>query len=61
MWRRATTRPGSVADGEQRRWVAAGSFTEVTCFKHDDPPFDGDPISKVTQWVDIANVLHAQH
>ena len=53
--------PGSIADGEQRRWVAAGTFSSLTCYKHDDPPFDDDPIHKAIQWVDIANVLHAEH
>ena len=60
-WLLKDTVQGSVADGEQRRWVAAGTFSELTCYKHDDPPFDNDPINKVTQWVDIASVLHAHH
>tara|TARA_B100000795_G_scaffold1227_1_gene854 strand:+ start:102 stop:311 length:210 start_codon:yes stop_codon:yes gene_type:complete len=54
-------RSGSIADGEQRRWVAAGTFSSLTCYKHDDPPFDDDPINKAVQWVGIANVLHAEH
>ena len=52
---------GSIADGEQRRWVAAGTFSSLTCYKQDDPPFDDDPINKAIQWVGIANVLHAEH
>ena len=52
---------GSIADGEQRRWVAAGTFSSLTCYKHDDPPLDDDPINKAIQWVGIANVLHAEH
>lgn len=57
-WLLKDTVQGSVADGEQRRWVAAASFSQLHVYKHDDPPFDDDPMSKCAQWVGIASVLH---
>ena len=30
--------------------MAAASFSQLNVYKHDDPPFEEDPMSKCAQW-----------
>lgn len=55
------TLAASIADGEERRWVERGHFTEFTYWKHDDVPTVTDSLAKCVEWARIAAVLHAHH
>lgn len=55
------TLAASIADGEERRWVQRGTFSQFTYWKHDEDPTSTDPLAKCVEWARIASVLHAHH
>ena len=51
----------SIADGEERRWVERGTFSELGYWKHDDPTAATDPMAKAMDFCLLAGVLHGHH